>query len=138
MKNLFIALIRKIGASGSEYATDDLESVSELFRLIIRYVDRVFEMETGVQLARFQLEADAFRIRVMELDSRRKMAHDAVIAMMAAVNRMAAAYGAEPPCIGTDDREAIGNWCMAVVKDFFDGRKPNEKDIDSFVSALAG
>ena len=92
------------------------------------YVNAVLYMETGIQVARFRLEGDEFRDRVMDLDRRRKTAHDAMLGRVASLNRICSMVGCH----------AVADYAITVVRSLFASRvqKNGPMSIDEIKAAV--
>lgn len=103
------------------------------------YVNAVLYMETGLQVARFRLEGQEFRDRVMELDRRRKTAHDAMLGRVASLNRICRMVGCPVFFEGdVEKRHAVADYASAVVQALFASRvqKNGPMSIDEIKAAV--
>lgn len=114
------------------YKGDDLmlESLEDYMSTLAEYVTRVYAMETQMPILRFRLDGDDFRNAVMDLDKRRRAAHEGAIASISVMNRMAKMANVEVLYDGDlEDRLAVADFCMETVKVFFDNRVDGSKKI---------
>lgn len=107
------------------------------------YINCVLYMETGLQVARFRLEGQELRDRIMELDQRRRLAHDAMLGRVSALNRICGMVGCEPFFAGdVADRYKVADYAMTVTQALFVNRNQSSKqmsleDIQKVVEAKA-
>lgn len=96
---------------GSMRIIDDfVESATE-------YVIQTTAMETGIELLRFRLEGHKFRRACEQMDTNKRLAHDAFIEKLNAMNRLADELTGEPFYTGETDRWSIGNYAFAITGD---------------------
>ena len=117
IKKNFIALVNACGARD-----DLLKMIERDMALLLDYVCVIFNMETQLPMLRFRLDGEDYRDAVMELDQRRRRAHNAAISGVAALCRMAAMRNVAPIFDGVFDmddrafdRNVIGDFCVAAV-----------------------
>lgn len=104
--------------------------IKNMFDSVIYYVNIVYNMETRMQIAEFRgIECDKYRAWVSDMDRSRcnaHNAHEAVIANVTMLNKMAEELGIEPVFDGDiKDRNAVGDFCGALVFEYFDNRTQN-------------
>ena len=88
---------------------------------------------------RFRLEGDEFRDRVMDLDRRRKTAHDAMLGRVASLNRICSMVGCPAFFEGdVEDRHAVADYAITVVRSLFASRvqKNGPMSIDEIKAAV--
>ena len=74
----------------------------------------------------FRSEGDEYRAWVSDMDRSRRNAHEAAIANVSMLNKMAEKLGVEPIFDGDiKDRNAVGDFCGALVFEYFDNRTQN-------------
>lgn len=118
IKERFLNLVKAFSAD-----PDDLFLLEEAANNCLQYVAAVVTMELKVPRLRVTLDGADYRAAVQELDSTRKIYHDGAIAMLTVVGRLAKALGEEPLFDGDlENRTAVGDFCGALVQEFFDGR----------------
>ncbi|MGI9951420.1 DUF3232 domain-containing protein [Moorellaceae bacterium AZ2] len=122
-KERISALIQAINMSGTPHKKDDLQSVEDFIEDCGKYIDSVMAMEAALAVARYRMEPEDYREHIIELDRRRKLNHDALIASVRLVNRLAKLYGCEPVYTGPDERIAIAEFAMEITQEFFAERK---------------
>lgn len=92
------------------------------------YVTSIYNMEVLIPIQRHRLEGEDLREYISNLDKRRKSCHNAAIASINMINRLAKAVGAEPLYEGGEidaknptDRRIAANFCakmvMAIIHD---------------------
>lgn len=117
IKKNFIALVDACGTRD-----DLLKMIENNMALLLNYVCAVFNMETQLPILRFRLEGEAYQDAVMQLDQRRRRAHNAAITGTASLCHVAAMRNVPPMFDGASDmkdcafdRNAIGDFCVAAV-----------------------
>lgn len=138
--------IREIcNAIGNGFGTDKkkrdcaLSAFESTINSMGDYVNAVLYMETGIQVARFRLEGDEFRDRVMDLDRRRKTAHDAMLGRVASLNRICSMVGCPVFFEGdVENRHAVADYAITVVRSLFASRvqKNGPMSIDEIKAAV--
>ena len=127
IKKKFIALVNACGTRD-----DILKMIENNMNLLLDYVCAVYNMETQLPILHFRLEGEDYRDAVMELDLRRRRAHNAAISATTALCRIAAMRNAAPMFDGvfdmgdcSFDRNIIGDFCVAAVNALvMDRKKP--------------
>lgn len=110
-----------IKAAGND--EDILTLIEDSMNALSSYVNAVYAMEVQIQTLRFRLEGAEYRDAVMELDKRRRSAHEAAIASCSVLNRVASIIGSEAMYTGNlDDRYEVADFCIAIVEELFHGR----------------
>lgn len=110
-----------VKAAGND--EDILTLIEDSMNTLSSYVNAVYAMEVQIQTLRFRLEGAEYRDAVMELDKRRRSAHEAAIASCSVLNRVASIIGAEAMYTGNlDDRYEVADFCIAIVEELFRGR----------------
>ena len=121
------ALVSAVAQKAKEGDADALEDMGFLvdhFRNFVAYVDGVCNSEVGIHFASGSLDGSAKQDRITELDRMHSKHHEAAIASVSAVNRIAAFYGVG--LIYTGDptvRLQVAAFCMEVVRVLFDNRR---------------
>lgn len=117
IKKNFLNLVNACGTRD-----DLLRMIESNMNLLLDYVCAVFNMETQLPILRFRLDGEDYRDAVMELDQRRRRAHNAAISATAALCRIAATRNVAPMFDGvfdaqdrTFDRNVVGDFCVAAV-----------------------
>lgn len=102
---------------------EDLEFLMSRLDIIGRYVQSVFKMESQMPLYRMMLSGEKLREKNKELDSSRHVAHDAAIAAVKQLNRLFVSYDLPEIYKGdVGDRRQVADFCMELVKDYYDKR----------------
>lgn len=110
-----------VKAAGND--EDILTLIEDSMNALSSYVSTVYAMEVQIQTLRFRLEGAEYRDAVMELDKRRRSAHEAAIASCSVLNRVASIIGSEAMYAGNlDDRYEVADFCIAIVEELFHGR----------------
>lgn len=110
-----------VKAAGND--EDILTLIEDSMNTLSSYVSAVYAMEVQIQTLRFRLEGAEYRDAVMELDKRRRSAHEAAIASCSVLNRVASILGTEVMYTGNlDDRYEVADFCIAIVEELFHGR----------------
>lgn len=125
-KERISTLLREI----NQQNTDDPELQELMFGLVedglgsfVRYVNCVYNMESMITIARFRAnDTQEFQQRVQDLDSSRRTAHEAAISSINAIDRLCGRLEVEPVYGGSQDRNDIGDFCGAIVDEYFSGR----------------
>lgn len=123
IREKFTELTNKIKESNSEYALNDIKNVEEYIQECGNYIKRVNDMEAALTVARYRMEPEDYREYIVELDKKRKVAHDSLIASTRLLNKLCNLYGVEPIYSGSDSRIEIADLAKAVVDEMYDTRK---------------
>lgn len=116
-----------VKAAGND--EDILTLIEDSMNALSSYVNAVYAMEVQIQTLRFRLEGAEYRDAVMELDKRRRSAHEAAIASCSVLNRVASIIGSEAMYTGNlDDRYEVADFCIAIVEELFHGRTKRTVD----------
>lgn len=117
----------KIGILAEKTGNDPdvLALIQEMVDACANYVDTVVNMENIITVYRFKAnDPSDYRAMVQRLDQTRRLAHNALISLVRAVDRLAKINNAEPVYGGHDeDRTAIAEFAKAVVDEYFEGRQ---------------
>lgn len=123
MKNLkqsYAALIEayKEDADILEFITDNMSRMEN-------YVNAVYMQEVMIPQILVLYDGEEQRDRLQTLDNTRRIKHDAAVAAVAQLNRLAQQSGIEPMFDGdAEDRYQIANFCIQVVSTFFKNGQP--------------
>ena len=93
LKNKVNALMKAI--SNSDFS-DMVEDVKDTLQLCADYVSLVANEEASIQMARMRLEPADYRSFVKNIDNNRRARHEALMANINMLNRLAFAMKAEP------------------------------------------
>lgn len=149
MENIYNHIRKICNAIGNGFGDDKerRDKALSVFEATINsmgdYINCVLYMETGLQVARFRLEGQELRDRIMELDRRRRLAHDAMLGRVSALNRICGMVGCEPFFAGdVADRYKVADYAMTVTQALFVNRNQSSKqmsleDIQKVVEAKA-
>ena len=89
----------------------------------VEYVNCVYNMETSIHIARFHANStEEYQETVSNLDTRRRSSHEAAIASVNMLNRICDKMGVERVYDGSMDRVEIGDFCGAIVNEYFEER----------------
>lgn len=104
---------------------DVLALAQEMVDACANYVDTVVNMENVISIYRFKAsDPSDYRAMVQRLDQTRRLAHNALIALVRSVDRLCKINNVEPVYGGHDeDRLAIAEFAKAVVDEYFEGRQ---------------
>lgn len=124
---------------GFEY--DDWYFWEKTFLSFIDYINAVVRMETLIPLYRFRFEGDELKNRIMDLDSTRRIKHEAMITNVDILNRQCDKYGIERFIDSTEDRYKVAELAGHLVGELYFGSigmsaaeavmKAENKDYDS-------
>jgi len=108
---------------------DVLALAQEMVDACANYVDTVVNMENVISIYRFKAsDPSDYRAMVQRLDQTRRLAHNALIALVRSVDRLCKINNVEPVYGGHDeDRLAIAEFAKAVVDEYFEGRQKIER-----------
>lgn len=113
----------KDAATTDPDAEDDIDYIEGYIKNIIDYVSVVDGTIVSGNCARARLEGEAYRQRIMELDRQRRITHEAAIASVSALERIAGMYGVSPLFTGDkDDRDQVADFCLEFVVKIYDQR----------------
>lgn len=118
-------LIGIINNSNSKYADEDIDSISKVITGFGEYFKSVISMESQLQTARFRLEDEDFRNFAQRLDSSRRIRHDACLADINLVNKMAALYNTESPFPNIQDMDrtkVADDIIFATAREYYEER----------------
>ena len=102
---------------------DMLEFLEDAGNRFVNYVDSVVRMEKNIPIIRFTKEGQDLIDAIEGLDRTRRNYHEAAIAAVKSLGRAARADGLEPIFDGDEtDRQAIADFCLAFVNEFFQDR----------------
>lgn len=110
--------------------------IAETLDCANRYVQAVNAAERGMKNARFRLETNEYQKFVVQLDQRRRVAHDALISQLNVTNRylmknfegdmpVGGLYSGDPHRY--HDRIAIADWAFELIKEIAE-REQIEKE----------
>lgn len=117
LKNKVNGLMNAI--TNSEF-NDMVEDVKDTLQLCSDYVALVANEEASIQMARMRLEPADYRSFVKNIDSNRRARHEALMANINMLNRLAAALKVEPVFdVDIDDRESYFRVAKQVVDEYF-------------------
>ena len=119
-----VSAVAQKAKEGDANAREDMGFLVDHFRNFVAYVDGVCNSEVGIHFASGSLDGSAKQERITELDRMRSKHHEAAIAGVSAVNRIAAFYGVG--LIYTGDptvRRQVAAFCMELVRVLFDNRR---------------
>lgn len=136
MENIYNHIRKICNAIGNGFGDDKerRDKALSVFEATINsmgdYINCVLYMETGLQVARFRLEGQELRDRIMELDRRRRLAHDAMLGRVSALNRICGMVGCEPFFAGdVADRYKVTDYAMTVTQALFVNRNQSSKQM---------
>ena len=119
----YIELAEKIKASGSPDAAEDLEALDDAMTSFREYVVKVDMGEQQIRLAAVRFEGDEYREMLTRYDRTRHDAHEAAIANVRLVNRLAELYSVGPLFTGNDqNRLEVADFALDVVVQIFQNR----------------
>jgi hypothetical protein len=134
IQNLLNAIDRK--NEGQPGARDFVfNAIENALKNFVEYTNKVYNMETQIMLARHRIDDPReYQDLVTRLDTGRRAAHEGAIASVSMLNRICDMSGVEKVYDGPDDRVAIGDFCGAIVNEFFEdrsrGRVIEEKEVE--------
>lgn len=132
-----ISLLAKAVGDMEEDADDMLDIISSDLRSACNYVEAVCNMEYSIPIVRMRYEGQDMIDHIEALDSGRRHAHERAIMGVKRLNRFSRMFNLQDFYVGDeDDRNAVGDFCMVLVKELFDGRI-GTVDISALCSAAA-
>ena len=121
--NAYTTLVDKIKAKGDADAQEDLEALDDAMTSFREYVAKVDAGEQQIKLAAVRFEGMEYREMVMKYDQNRHNQHEAAIANVRMVNRLAEMYSVTPLFTGDDtERLQVADFCLDVVVQLFNNR----------------
>lgn len=123
MKENFLNLIEA-------FRTDEdvLKMITYNMAAFSEYVASVYILETNIPIIRMRYEGQDARDRIQKLDRKRRICHEAAINAVRQLNRWAKLKKVEPIYSGDEnDRNQIANFCIEIVKEFFEDGNPRPK-----------
>ncbi len=126
MKEIIKELI--VNVQGGNFTEEDKSDILELlersFNNCINYVVAVNRMEVRIPFLRATCEGEDLREKIMNLDSKRRSAHEAAIVGARVINRYAAMFEMSAPFKGdVENRYEVADFCFLVVEDLFENRE---------------
>lgn len=121
-------LLKTIHGKADDPETKDamLDLVKDGVKKFVRYVNCVCNMEYMIQDIQFRsFDTEEYRQRVQDLDRNRKISHDAAIAAINIIDRMCDSFSIEKVYGGPQERECVGDFCIAIINEYFEGRYQN-------------
>lgn len=119
----YLKLADRIKGSGSADAADDLEALNDAMTSFREYVNKVDAGEQQIMLAAVRFEGEEYREMVTKYDQNRHNQHEAAIANVRMVNRLAKIYKTDPLFTGDDtERLQVADFCLDVVIKIFQNR----------------
>ncbi|MBT9167694.1 MAG: hypothetical protein DDT19_01034 [Syntrophomonadaceae bacterium] len=99
----------------------------------VNYVATVSKVEGALKLQKDRMEIDDFQELAMELDRRRRVAHDALLSACSALNRyfrkiypkdypLGGIFGFSKERLVAFDRHSVGDWAGILVSEIFSHR----------------
>ncbi len=111
-------LLAAIMQSNDPHQERLLNQVQNMIDQAGAYVEAVMAMESRIEVLRFRMEPEDYRIAVAQLDSRRKSMHDALISLVNIVNRICEKFSQEKIYQGDNDRISIAQFAFDLAKEF--------------------
>ncbi|MEK9173831.1 MAG: DUF3232 domain-containing protein [Patescibacteria group bacterium] len=110
------------------------EMINETLKSIFRYVESIYILETQARILEFRFEGDEYKERVSGHDSRRRRAHDALIANLISCTRYlnehffsaqpsTGIYNGDPQHLIEQNRLAIADWAIELEHEILLGRE---------------
>lgn len=134
MKREFLELVKACGKD-----EELLDFVEASMNHMTTYVAKVAFMEYALPMYNVRYEGEELRDKVQDLDQKRRSAHEAAIASVNSLTRLAKSMGVEPMYHGDpDNRYQIADFCENMVHEFFVERSgiPNHM-INEYVDIAA-
>ena len=117
-KEKFIKLVNAVGDD-----EDAIDLVKQLMDAAIGYVKAVYDMETELPFLSLHLKGEEYKELYSALDRERSNKHEAAIARVKMINRLAEQVGQEPLFDGDpSERLQVAAFCIAVVDEIFQKR----------------
>ena len=110
------------------------EMINETLKSIFRYVESIYTAETQARILEFRFSGDEYKERVSAHDSRRRRAHDALIANLISCTRYlnehffsdqpsTGIYNGNPQHLTEQNRLAIADWAIELEHEILLSRK---------------
>ena len=120
----YLTLIDRINREKNEDSVEDADSIKSAVESFIGYVREVCMSETRTKLAYGQYEGSELRDLVETYDKTRTRAHEAAIANVGMINKIAEFYGVGPVFTGNvHERLEVAAFCMEITEKIFLNRK---------------
>ena len=120
----YLALIDRINKDESEDSTEDADSVKSAVESFVGYVREVCMSETRTKLAYGQYEGSELRDLAESYDKTRTRAHEAAIANVGMINKIAEFYGVGAVFTGNArERLEVAAFCLEMAENIFINRK---------------
>ena len=120
LKEKYLNLVEKASAD-KELGDVYLTALENCVASFSDYVNSIYNMEVLIPIQRHRLDGEELRDYVSGLDARRKSCHNAAIASINIMHRLANLVGVEPLCEKTLDgdnpveRRAAANFCARMI-----------------------
>ena len=101
------------------FEDDDWEFWENTFLSFIKYINHVVRMEILLPMYRFRFDGEELRHRTMELDSTRRILHEAMIANVNILNRLCDKYGIERFMESTEDRYKVAEFAGRYIGEVY-------------------
>ena len=120
----YLTLIDHINKVKTEESVEDADSIRSAVESFVGYVREVCVSETRTKLAYGQYEGSELRDLVESYDKTRTRAHEAAIANVGMINKIAEFYGVDPVFTGNvHERLEVAAFCMEMTEKIFLDRK---------------
>lgn len=132
-----ISLLAQAVGNMDEDTDDMLDIISSDLRSACNYVESVYNMEYSIPIVRMRYEGQDMIDHIEALDSGRRHAHERAMMGVKRLNRFSRMFNLPDFYVGDEnDRNAVGDFCMVLVKELFDGRM-SAVDISALCSEVA-
>jgi len=144
LKEKYNALVEK-AAADEEMGDVYLGALENCLASFSDYIMSIYNMEYLIPIMRYRLDGEELRDYISGLDTRRRACHNAAIASINMLHRLANAVGAEPLTEETFDgdnpvqRRAAANFCARMVMEIiYDQVSTGIDDAIDFLSEHKG
>lgn len=118
----------------SRLSKEDMEMVEDIVNDFSSYIKKVADMENAINVARFRMEGQEYRDHITNLDTQRRIAHNASIVRVKVLNRLCKLNDLDSIYTGDiDNRNEVAEFCMVVTKELFDERELFYQQVFSFI-----
>lgn len=95
-----------------------LDYIQKMIQSAVNYVRTVVVMGAQMDIAKFRMEPEDYRMFVEQLDCNRRLAHNSFIIKLNVVNRICLDLGFDPIYDGPDHRADKGEFAFSLVEEY--------------------
>lgn len=134
--NEYMVLINTVKEKEKEDLDGMLNFIEKDYNSFEAYINSIYNMELILPMLKFKYEGQDYRDKVMELDSRRRSAHERAMGACRSINKYCEYYGLDQMFPDYEERSFYTDLIHRVYNDFVAAGKLKKREefIDSFLS----